>query len=193
MGGARQAAIGTSFVLELIVYLPASTSAREQCYLDAATRVSAKRERVLPCVGPKSSARLGSSLKAARSLARTKGCELLASKRGHANRILGILVGASLVLDDGRVAGGCVLLEAAQLTCPAHLRLTAPRHVDEATAQFVFEENASVDVELAVARAVEDVDIVWRPQRPPVGSSMCAQVVVERVRASDADSPIGEL
>ena len=148
MGGAGQAAIGKSFVLELIVYLPARTSACEQrCKdKDAATRVSAKRERVLS---------------RARSLARTKGCELLASKRGHARRIFGILVGVAL--DDCRVAGGRVLLEAAQLTCPAHLRLTAPRHVDEATAQFVFEENAVVEVELAVARAVEDIDIVWRP------------------------------
>ena len=109
---------------------------------NATTRASAKRERVLSL---------------ARSLARTKRCELLASKRGHARRVLGILVGVAL--DDGRVTSGRALLEAAQLTCPAHLRLTAPRHVDEATAQFVFEETA-VEVDLAVARAVEDVDVV---------------------------------
>ena len=111
---------------------------------NATTRASAKRERVLSL---------------ARSLARTKGCELLASKRGHARRVLDIL---GVALDDGRVAGGRALLEAAQLTCPAHLRLTAPRHRDEATAQLVFEETA-VDVELAAARAVEDVDVGWRP------------------------------
>ena len=148
MGGSStlpRAAIGRSFVLELIVYLPVRTSAREQRCQDTATRASAKRERVLS---------------RARSLARTKRCELLASKRGHARRVLGILVGVAL--DDGRVTSGRALLEAAQLTCPAHLRLTAPRHVDEATAQFVFEETA-VDVDLAVARAVEDVDVVWRP------------------------------
>ena len=139
-------------MLELIVYLPVRTSAREQRSQDAATGASAKRERVLSL---------------ARSLARTKGCELLASKRGHACRDLGILVGVTL--DDGRVAGCRALLEAAELTCPAHPRLTAPRHVDEATAQLnvarvsrVFEET-TVDVELTAARAVEDVDVVWRP------------------------------
>ena len=135
---------------------------------NATTRASAKRERVLSL---------------ARSLARTKGCELLASKRGHARRVLDIL---GVALDDGRVAGGRALLEAAQLTCPAHLRLTAPRHVDEATAQLVA-------VELAAVRAVEDVDVARRPRRPLVDSSMDAQVVVERIRAGDADSPIGEL
>ena len=130
------------------------------------------------------SATLECVLSRARRLARTKRHELLASKRGHNSLVLGVLVGVAL--DMGRVAGGRVLLEGAHVTRPAHLHLTAARHVDEAAAQLVA-------VELAAVRAVEDVDVARRPRRPLVDSSMDAQVVMERVRAGDADSLIGEL
>ena len=134
------------------------------------------------------SAKVERVLSRARSLARAKRDELLTSKRGHARRVLGILVGVAL--DDGRVAGGRALLEAARFTCAAHLRLTAPRQVGEATAQLVFLETA-VDFELVRARAVEDVDVARRPRRSPM--KVDAEVTVERVRAGDAEPPVGEL
>ena len=132
------------------------------------------------------SATLECVLSRARWLARTKRHELLASKRGHNSLVLGVLVGVAL--DMGRVAGGRVLLEGAHVTRPAHLHLTAARHVDEAAAQLVAVVLAAVAV-----RTVEDIDVARRPRRPLVDSSMDAQVVVERIRAGDADSPIGEL
>ena len=130
------------------------------------------------------SATLERVLSRARPLAHTKRQELLASKRGHTSLVLGVLDGVAL--DLGGVTRRRVLLEGAHFTRPAHLHLTAARHVDEAAAQLV-------TVELAAVRAVEDIDVARRPTWPPVDSSMDAQVVVERVRAGDADSPIGEL
>ena len=66
-----------------------------------------------------------------------------------------------------------------------HLQLAAPRHDAQAAAQLVA-------IETAPDRAVEEVNVAWRPLCP-LEPALLAEVAVERVRAGDAEPPVRQL
>lgn len=126
------------------------------------------------------------ALSPSRWLGRAEGHERLASKRRHVSLVLVVQAWRTRVHKEGAVPAHALALinDVLSVSHAHHLQLAAPCHEAQAAAQLVA-------VDTAAARAVEDVDVAWRPPCPRE-SALLAQVAVQRVGAGEAELAMGQ-